>query len=74
MLATAIPADALAQSVPAELTILSDGTKEIFNSAESGNWINASNILKNMNEAWVTLQTQNKDNMSKLLQTRMNKT
>ena len=74
VLATAIPADALAQSVPAELTILSDGTKEIFNSAESGNWINASNILKNMNEAWVTLQTQNKDNMSKLLQTQMNKT
>jgi len=74
VLAIAIPADALAKSVPAELTTLSDGTKEIFNSAESGNWTNVSNTLKNMNEAWTTFQIQKKDNMSKLLQTQMSKT
>ncbi len=73
VLAIAIPADALAKSVPAELTTLSDGTTEIFNSAESGNWTNVSNTLKNMNEAWTTFQIQKKDNMSKLLQTQMSK-
>lgn len=54
--ALAVPTDALAGPMPAELTTLWTGAAEIFDAAESGAWNAASATLAGMTTAWNTLQ------------------
>ncbi len=51
-LALAVPTDAASESVPSELTMLSDGALSVFDAAGSGDWEAASNAVSEMMAAW----------------------
>ncbi len=51
-LALAVPTNAASESVPSELTTLSDGALSVFDAAGSGDWEAASNAVSDMVAAW----------------------
>ena len=51
-LALAVPTDAATESVPSELTTLSDGALSVFDAAGSGDWKAASTTVSDMVAAW----------------------
>jgi hypothetical protein len=53
-LALAVPTDALATPLPAELATLTRGADEIFDAAEAEDWDSASAALTGMSAAWAT--------------------
>jgi hypothetical protein len=53
-LALAVPTDAASESVPSELTSLSDGALSVFDVAGSGSWKPASTTVSDMEAAWKT--------------------
>ncbi|MGH9289702.1 MAG: hypothetical protein ACRD0V_15660 [Acidimicrobiales bacterium] len=53
-LALAVPTDAQSGGVPAELETVSQGAREIFAAAESGDWGAATQALETMTGAWDT--------------------
>jgi hypothetical protein len=53
-LALAVPTDALAEPLPAELATLSTGAATIFEAAETKDWDTVSATLETMNAAWET--------------------
>jgi hypothetical protein len=54
--ALAVPADALAASTPAELTLLSSGADHVLDTARSKDWTAASATVKSMTSAWDTFR------------------
>jgi hypothetical protein len=67
-LALAVPTDALAGQVPAELTTVSVGALEIFDAAGSGDWQAASATIRDMEAAW---QTYRGGDVPRLIEPRM---
>lgn len=55
-LALAVPADALSEATPADLTALQAGANSIFDAAASEDWKTASAALEQMNTAWGTFR------------------
>ena len=53
-LALAVPTDAASESMPPELTTLSDGALSVFDAAGSGDWKAASTAVSDMAAAWKT--------------------
>ena len=68
-LALAVPADALDESMPPQLTTLSNGALEIFDGAGSGDWTAASATLREMEAAW---ETYRRGDVPRLIEPRMN--
>ena len=54
--ALAVPADALSGPTPAELTTLSSGAYDVLDAARSKDWRAGSVTVKNMTNAWTTVQ------------------
>jgi hypothetical protein len=55
-LALAVPTDAISEPVPAELTALSGGALDVFDTAGSGDWMAASATVRDMEAAWDTVR------------------
>jgi hypothetical protein len=68
-LALAVPTDALDESVPPQLTTLSNGALQIFDRAGSGDWAAASATVREMEGAWKTFRT---GDVPMLIEPRMN--
>jgi hypothetical protein len=68
-LALAVPTDALDESVPPQLTTLSNGALEIFDGAGSGDWTAASATLREMEAAW---ESYRRGDVPRLIEPRMN--
>jgi len=67
-LALAVPTDAVSQPVPPELTALSGGALDVFDTAGSGNWRAASASVRDMEAAWDTVRG---GNVPRLIEPRM---
>jgi hypothetical protein len=55
-LALAVPTDAISELVPPELTALSGGALDVFDTAGSGDWKAASAKVRDMEAAWDTVR------------------
>jgi len=58
-LALAVPTDAISEPVPPELTALSGGALDVFDTAGSGDWKAASATVRDMEAAWATVRGGN---------------
>jgi hypothetical protein len=58
-LALAVPTDAISEPVPPELTALSGGSLDVFDTAGSGDWKAASATVRDMEAAWATVRGGN---------------
>ena len=67
-LALAVPTDAISEPVPPELTALSGGALDVFDTAGSGDWKAASATVRDMEAAWDTVRG---DNVPRLIEPRM---
>jgi hypothetical protein len=67
-LALAVPTDAISEPVPPELTALSGGALDVFDSAGSGDWKAASATVRDMEAAWDTVRG---GNVPRLIEPRM---
>jgi hypothetical protein len=67
-LALAVPTDAISEPVPPELTALSGGSLDVFDSAGSGDWKAASATVRDMEAAWDTVRG---GNVPRLIEPRM---
>ena len=55
-LALAVPTDAISEPMPPELTALSGGALDVFDTAGSGDWKAASATVRDMEAAWDTVR------------------
>jgi hypothetical protein len=67
-LALAVPSDAISEPVPPELTALSGGALDVFDTAGSGDWKAASAMVRDMEAAWDTVGG---GNVPRLIEPRM---
>jgi hypothetical protein len=67
-LALAVPTDAISEPVPPELTALSGGALDVFDTAGSGDWKAASATVRDMEAAWDTVRG---GNVPRLIEPRM---
>ena len=67
-LALAVPTDAISEPVPSELTALSSGALDVFDTAGSGDWKAASATVRDMEAAWDTVRG---GNVPRLIEPRM---
>jgi hypothetical protein len=67
-LALAVPTDAISEPVPPELTALSGGALDVFDTAGSGDWKAASAMVRDMEAAWATVRG---GNVPRLIEPRM---
>ena len=67
-LALAVPTDAIPEPVPPELTTLSGGALDVFDTAGSGDWKAASATVRDMEAAWDTVRG---GNVPRLIEPRM---
>ena len=67
-LALAVPTDAISEPVPPELTALSGGALDVFDTAGSGDWKAASTTVREMETAWDTVRG---GNVPRLIEPRM---
>ena len=67
-LALAVPTDAISEPVPPELTALSGGALDVFETAGSGDWEAASATVRDMEAAWDTVRG---GNVPRLIEPRM---
>ena len=67
-LALAVPTDAISEPVPPELTALSSGALDVFDTAGSGDWKAASATVRDMEAAWDTVRG---GNVPRLIEPRM---
>lgn len=67
-LALAVPTNAISAPVPPELTALSGGALDVFDTAGSGDWKAASAMVRDMEAAWDTVRG---GNVPRLIEPRM---
>jgi hypothetical protein len=67
-LALAVPTDAISEPVPPELTALSGGALDVFDTAGSGDWKVASATVRDMEAAWDIVR---RGNVPRLIEPRM---
>ena len=67
-LALAVPTDAISEPVPPELTALSGGALDVFDTAGSGDWKAASATVRDMEATWDTVRG---GNVPRLIEPRM---
>ena len=67
-LALAVPTDAISEPVPPDLTALSGGALDVFDTAGSGDWKAASASVRDMEAAWDTVRG---GNVPRLIEPRM---